>query len=154
MTTMLVITTMFINVSNNLPKTAYIKMINVWLLFNLTKPFVDILVTTYIDSLKTDEGREINHRGNPRTVGEKEDNKGHSIKVAPVKPLDVNLVHTNEIIQQRALKDHYEKRQTLLKQEQKIKRWKRFSLVTNPIICIIFIICYWVLGMNDYFKDV
>ena len=42
-TTMLVITTMFINVSNNLPKTAYIKMIDIWLLFNLTKPFIDIL---------------------------------------------------------------------------------------------------------------
>ena len=58
-TTMLVITTMFINVSNNLPKTAYIKMIDIWLLFNLTKPFVDIHATTYMASLKSDESREI-----------------------------------------------------------------------------------------------
>ena len=39
-TAMLVLTTMFINVSNNLPKTAYIKMIDVWLLFNLVKPLI------------------------------------------------------------------------------------------------------------------
>ena len=68
-TAMLVLTTMFINVSNNLPKTAYIKMIDVWLLFNLIKPFNDILVTTYMDYLKVDEEREINHHGVALTVG-------------------------------------------------------------------------------------
>ena len=67
-TAMLVLTTMFINVSNNLPKTAYIKMIDVWLLFNLIKPFNDILVTTYMDYLKSDEGRDINHHGESRPV--------------------------------------------------------------------------------------
>ena len=35
---MLVLTTMFINVSNNLPKTSYMKMVDVWLLFNLLLP--------------------------------------------------------------------------------------------------------------------
>ena len=68
-TAMLVLTTMFINVSNNLPKTAYIKMIDIWLLFNLIKPFNDILVTTYMDYLKVDEEREINHHGVALTVG-------------------------------------------------------------------------------------
>ena len=68
-TAMLVLTTMFINISNNLPKTAYIKMIDVWLLFNLIKPFNDILVTTYMDYLKDDEEREINHHGTARAVG-------------------------------------------------------------------------------------
>ena len=67
-TVMLVLTTMFISVSENLPKTAYIKMIDIWLLFNLIKPFNDILVTTYIDSLKVDEERQINHHGVVRNV--------------------------------------------------------------------------------------
>ena len=63
-TVMLVLTTMFISISNNLPKTAYVKMIDVWLLFNLLKPFVDIIVQTYIETLRTDkEEREINHHG-------------------------------------------------------------------------------------------
>ena len=69
-TVMLVLTTMFISVSNNLPQTAYIKMIDIWLLFNLIKPFNDILVTTYMDSLKVDDEREINHHGVARTVND------------------------------------------------------------------------------------
>ena len=68
-TVMLVLTTMFINVSNNLPKTAYVKMIDIWLLFNLFKPFVDILLQTYIETLRTKEKREINHHGKTISVG-------------------------------------------------------------------------------------
>ena len=54
-TVMLVLTTMFLSISNNLPPTAYIKMIDYWLIFNLLKPFVDILVQTYIESLRETE---------------------------------------------------------------------------------------------------
>ena len=39
-------------VSTNLPNTAYIKMIDCWLIFSLLKPFVDILVQTYIHTLR------------------------------------------------------------------------------------------------------
>ena len=87
-TAMLVLTTMFINVSNNLPKTAYIKMIDIWLLFNLIKPFNDILVTTYMDYLKVDDEREINHHGVPRTVGNDEngDSAGNQDGVLFVAP--------------------------------------------------------------------
>ena len=49
---MLVLTTMFINVSNNLPKTSYVKMIDVWLIFNLLLPFIEVLVHTYMDALR------------------------------------------------------------------------------------------------------
>ena len=70
-TVMLVLTTMFINVSNNLPKTAYLKMIDTWLLFNLFKPFVDIIMQTYIETLRSeDSGREVNHHGKTVSVGE------------------------------------------------------------------------------------
>ena len=41
-----------ISVSTNLPPTAYIKMIDCWLIFNLLKPFVDIIVQTYIETLR------------------------------------------------------------------------------------------------------
>ena len=155
-TTMLVITTMFINVSNNLPKTAYIKMIDIWLLFNLTKPFVDILVTTYIDSLKTDESREINHHGETRRVGEDDDGTPHrTILVTPAKIHPSDLVDTNEAVQQKALKIHYEnlKRQKASTRENKIRWWKRFSLVTNPIICVAFVIGFWAMGLNEYYRD-
>ena len=40
------------SISTNLPPTAYLKMMDVWLLFSLFKPFVDIIVQTYIESLR------------------------------------------------------------------------------------------------------
>ena len=38
---------MFINVSNQLPKTSYIKMMDIWLIFNLILPFTEVLLHTY-----------------------------------------------------------------------------------------------------------
>ena len=68
LTSMLVLTTMFINVSNNLPKTSYMKMIDVWLLFNLLLPFIEVLIHTYMDTLRDDDDREINHHGKAVTI--------------------------------------------------------------------------------------
>ena len=91
-TVMLVLTTMFINVSNNLPKTAYIKMIDVWLLFNLFKPFIDIIVQTYIESLRGEgEQRDINHHGKTITVGEETKRQPELIKVEPIQTSEVKL---------------------------------------------------------------
>ena len=77
---------MFINVSNDLPKTAYIKMINIWLLFNLFKPFTDIIMQTYIETYrKESEGREINHHGTKLAVGGNADIDMPAVtKVAPL----------------------------------------------------------------------
>ena len=59
-------------------------MIDVWLLFNLLKPFNDILLTTYIDYLKEDESREINHHGTSRSVGDDDDeSKFNIVQVHP-----------------------------------------------------------------------
>ena len=74
LTCMLVLTTMFINVSNQLPKTSYIKMIDIWLIFNLIVPFVEVLLHTYKDGLR-EEDREVNHHGKPRKVGEDDENQ-------------------------------------------------------------------------------
>ena len=52
LTAMLVLTTLFINVSNSLPPTSYIKMIDVYLIFSLMIPFVEVLLQTYMDSLR------------------------------------------------------------------------------------------------------
>ena len=90
---MLVLTTMFINVSNNLPKTSYIKMMDIWLIFNLFIPFVEIILHTYMDMLRynynnrfgkhnnfscnwrSEEDREINHHGRPVKVGDDDNDK-------------------------------------------------------------------------------
>merc|ERR1712243_362120 len=113
---MLVLTTMFISVSESLPKTAYIKMIDIWLLFNLIKPFNDILTTTYMDYLKVDEDdREINHHGVSRNVGlnDNGDSNGDILYVASASTSQSNikrneLVNIDERRQQAALKEFYE----------------------------------------------
>ena len=67
---MLVLTTMFINVSKSLPKTSYMKMVDAWLLFNLLYPVIVILIHTYMDTLRNDDDRETNHHGKTITIDE------------------------------------------------------------------------------------
>ena len=69
LTVMLVLTTMFVGVSQGLPKTSSIKMVDYWLVFNLLIPFVEVLIHTYEDTLRTDD-TEVNHHGRSVTVGE------------------------------------------------------------------------------------
>ena len=84
----LVLVTMFINVSNNLPTTSYMKMVDVWLLFNLVLPFIVVLLHTYMDTLRNDDEREINHHGKAIAIDDKEDTEGNTIKVNEVKMID------------------------------------------------------------------
>ena len=44
LTCMLVLVTMFISVSNGLPKTSYLKMVDYWLVFNLILPFLEVVI--------------------------------------------------------------------------------------------------------------
>ena len=55
LTCMLVLVTLFISVSDSLPKTSYIKMIDFWLIFNLILPFIEVLLHTYIEYLNQDD---------------------------------------------------------------------------------------------------
>ena len=83
LTSMLVLTTMFINVSNSLPKTSYMKMVDAWLLFNLLYPFIVVLLHTYMDTLRNNEEREINHHGKTITINEENEERisGDKIEV-------------------------------------------------------------------------
>jgi hypothetical protein len=47
MTIILSLLTLFISVSRNLPTTSYVKMIDIWLIFSLSIPFVEVLLTAY-----------------------------------------------------------------------------------------------------------
>ena len=44
---MLVLTTMFVGVCQTLPHTSTIKMVDIWLVFNLLIPFIEVLIHTY-----------------------------------------------------------------------------------------------------------
>lgn len=49
---MLVLTSMFIAVGESMPETSYIKMVEIWLIFNLLIPFLDVLLHCKIDNLR------------------------------------------------------------------------------------------------------
>merc|ERR1719422_472168 len=57
LTSQLVLTTLFISVSKSLPPTAYVKMIDIWLIFSQLIPFIEVLLHTWMDSLRDDEER-------------------------------------------------------------------------------------------------
>ena len=44
---MLVLTTMFVSVNDSLPKTSYIKMVDIWLIFTFCIPFIEVLIQTF-----------------------------------------------------------------------------------------------------------
>ena len=71
LTALLVLVTLFISVSQSLPQTAYVKMVDIWLIFAQVVPFVEVLIHTWIDMMRTEgeEGREVNHHGKTITVG-------------------------------------------------------------------------------------
>ncbi len=48
LTGMLTMTTLSLSISNNLPATNYVKLIDVWMLFGMVMPFVDIILHTII----------------------------------------------------------------------------------------------------------
>ena len=66
------------------------KMIDVWLLFNLLYPFIVVLIHTYMDTLREDEDREINHHGKTVTVnGETEEDDKQLPSVIQVITADI-----------------------------------------------------------------
>ena len=79
------LTTLFISISGNLPPTAYIKMVDVWLIFAQAVPWLEVLLHTLTDMMRTEdgEGREINHHGKIITVGEVEDKILPSNSISP-----------------------------------------------------------------------
>ena len=143
-TTMLVLVTLFISVSGSLPTTSYIKMIDVWFIFNLMIPFFEVLLHTYIDNLrqKEDDDREINHHGKKIKVGTE-------IKVLPYDP---DLVSRQERTQDEALKKFYKAAKNT--DEYKLERAIRIAHFWIPACAIVFTIVYWLFGLShaDFFS--
>ena len=70
LTSLLVLTTLFISVSQSLPPTAYVKMIDVWLIFAQMVPFMEVLLHSWMDLHRVNEDREVNHHGKTVTIGD------------------------------------------------------------------------------------
>jgi len=162
LTVMLVLTTMFVSVSNDLPRTSYLKMVDIWLIFNLFIPFLEVLLHTYKDNLQVEEDREVNHHG--KTIKAEDFVKNADKKEKDLaKPVDVEIeefvksnprlfdkafVSTNEEVQHKALKIFYET--TAVSQEKKLEILEFIAKVVNPLVIATFVVVYWVVGLIQY----
>ena len=83
-------------------------MVDIWMLFNLVLPFIEVILHTYTDLLREEEDeeepRQINHHGKIIDVEPTVESKKNIIKVAPK-----DLVSVNEKLQQTAMKSYYDK---------------------------------------------
>ena len=91
MSNIYILATLFLSVSESLPTTAYIKMIEVWLIFTLMIPFLQVLILTFIHlkSSDTDAKQESMYtvRVHPHT-----DNEEHSSTVKNSRMLRLALI--------------------------------------------------------------
>ena len=84
LTTMLVMTTIFMSKMEGLPPTSVIKMLDIWLILCQLVPFVEVVLLTAMEYRRDEEEsgspRMINHHGAPRVVkpalGEYEERAG------------------------------------------------------------------------------
>ena len=67
LTTMLVMTTIFISVMEKLPPTSYVRMIDIWLIFGILIPFMEVCILTFKEYYNY-EDQEMNHHGRPRQL--------------------------------------------------------------------------------------
>merc|ERR1712192_48986 len=58
LTSMLVLTALIVQVNDGLPDTSYLKMIDIWLFFNLLVPFIFIIIHTFIETLRNRDEEE------------------------------------------------------------------------------------------------
>ena len=94
LTTMLVMTTIFISVMQMLPATAYVKMVDIWLIFGQLVPFAEVVLLTAMEYIREGDGsgekeldsstfikvEDHDERKEEATVPERDDVKNWSIK--------------------------------------------------------------------------
>ena len=173
----MVLTTMFVGVSQSLPKTSSIKMVDYWLVFNLMIPFIEVLIHTYEDTLRTDD-QEVNHHGRTVTVGG--DDKKKDVKIAfssdskfkdaSGNDYDKKLFSVNEEVQvciyllllcfdvilsvnlsqTKALRSFYKKNKGTNNQD-KLRYCQIAAKRIVPIVAFGFVSIYWITGLSLYY---
>merc|ERR1712106_1106760 len=111
LTCMLVLATMFISIADSLPKTAYLKMMDYWLVFNLILPFVEVLIHTYMEKLTDEE-------------------KNFSVEQ------DILKMKNNEDVLKKLAEEERKKQARVQKKKDRIVFCHKMSLVYNPIAAL------------------
>ena len=166
---MLVLTTMFVSVSNELPKTSYMKMVDYWLVFNLFIPFAEVLLHVYMVRRNTVGGVLKDFGKDAMSI----DNNGS--EKANIKRINVESITTKEVVTFHKLEGklftvqfiHLVQRHVFLKffiaclqdgqksVNKKIGKLKLFNIVAktvNPLIIVSFAVIYWIIGFIVYFN--
>ena len=124
-------------------------MMDIWLIFNLLLPFMEVLLHTYIDNLRNDEDRKINHHGT--TIKPNQSDIDPTITLVQSADSKLDVISRNEETQVSALKQHYArmKERETEKTEKRLKFCLMFANVYNPIAAISFVSVYWILGLKE-----
>ncbi len=139
LTSMLVLTTLYISVSQSLPTTHYVKMIELWLLFTLLIPFVEVIIHTHIEALREDKKRSINHHGTMMNVkGKNKGEKRGQSAVTQVEPME-NDQYVPTMMQGE---------QYLVKNEKMMFFATKLAKIGIPLIFILFTVVYFIVGIS------
>ena len=155
LTIILVLTTMFLAISQNLPKTSYVKMLDLWFILVLLVPFVYVLIHTYMDSLRDYKGKKEDDEDEENS---KIDNHKSSIfklykknKTINAVKQDLNLVSVNEETQVNARRKFYEEIDAIGK-DLKLKICLKLTKVVVPTIIFLLMIIYWIVAMGKFYE--
>jgi len=171
LTSLLVLTTLFISVSGSLPQTAYVKMVDIWLIFAQVIPWIEVLLHTWIDVMRTDteEGREINHHGRTVIVGGSQVSHSDTVTVSRHQGVyphtQSTLGETNGRNSRASYRDMTQVDEEKLVQARKEfysdiegdrKAVGRLQFVTRTVVptsILLFSGLYWGYGLFQYYKE-
>ena len=119
------------------------------MIFNLLLPFIEVLVHTYMDTLRSDDEREINHHGTAIKLDGSEESDVIQVAPASGQPQVDLRISRDEQVQQRALKEFYENEEEIMmkKKSQRLEWCLKFTHIYNPLLALSFVTIYWTVGL-------
>ena len=141
-------------------------MIDIWLVFNLFKPFVDILLHTYVETISDETDfhnyaeEEEEDPTRPRSAWSPDKVSKEKAEAVEAMRLGSRLhsisylylcflfYFTLNLVFRR--KESHQKEKKRAANRSKIRKARYFLRTVYPIICIVFIILFWVIGMAKY----
>ena len=124
------------------------KMIDVWLLFNLLYPFLVVLIHTYMDTLRNEEVTGSNTKDTNDKVRIVTENPRPEIMNNVIKAGIVPVNETSGAISEIGVYQNVEQKM-LMKKRQRLALMKKVSIVYIPCLCLVFAILYWVIGLKQ-----
>ena len=151
-TSMLVMYTLYQSASSSLPKTAYVKMIDTWLIFGLVVPFIIFLILTLIEMLNDDDDDKepIDKKGDEKELTQNStiNDKLSATSKSQVVPKDVFDKEVFDIVFDSKL--HKEKIGRRSKKQSTKRTIKAAAKVLVPVATILFIIGYVVVAVTIF----